>query len=95
MTDRALASLPITARALDRQATEGELGHRRREREGVTLEVSLARRVSPQRSRSLIGLARALHDRLPQTLAAFREGRVSEWAATFTPTRAPPRPRAV
>ncbi len=69
--------------AVDRQAREGELGHRRREREGVTLEVSLARRVSPQRSRSLIGLARALHDRLPQTLAAFREGRVSEWAASL------------
>ncbi|MGC5583293.1 DUF222 domain-containing protein [Ornithinimicrobium sp. W1665] len=69
--------------ALDRQATEGELGHRRREREGVTLEVSLARRVSPQRSRSLIAMARALHARLPQTLAAFREGRISEWAASL------------
>lgn len=62
--------------ALDRQATEGELGHRRREREGVTLEVALARRVSPQRSRSLIALARSLHDRLPHTLEAFREGRI-------------------
>lgn len=69
--------------AVDRQAREGELGHRRREREGVTLEVSLARRVSPQRSRSLIRLARALHDRLPQTLEAFREGRISEWAASL------------
>lgn len=69
--------------ALDRQASEGELGHRRREREGVTLEVALARRVSPQRSRSLIGLARTLHDRLPHTLEAFRDGRVSEWAASL------------
>lgn len=30
--------------ALERRATEGQLGHRRREREGVTLEVALARR---------------------------------------------------
>lgn len=69
--------------AVDRQATQGELGHRRREREGVTLEVSLARHVSPQRARSLIGLARSLHDRLPHTLQAFRDGRVSEWASSL------------
>ncbi len=69
--------------ALDRQASAGEMGHRRREREGVTLELTMARRVSPQRSRSLIELTKALHDRLPHTLAAFRSGRVSEWAATL------------
>ena len=69
--------------ALDRQATEGQLGHRRREREGVTLEVALARRVSPQRSRSLIELAKTLQARLPHTLEAFREGRITEWAASL------------
>lgn len=69
--------------ALDREATKGEMGHRRREREGVTLEVALARQVSPQRSRSLIAMTQALHDRLPHTLEAFRAGRVSEWAATL------------
>lgn len=69
--------------ALEREATRGELGHRRREREGVTLEVSLARGVSPHRSRALIGMARSLHDRLPHTLQALRDGRISEWAASL------------
>lgn len=73
--------------AREREATQHEIGHRRREREGVTAEVALARRVSPQRSRALIDLARALGARLPHTQAALRDGRISEWAASIVVTR--------
>lgn len=67
----------------DREAGEAELGHRRREREGVTLEVSVARRVSPHRARRLIDLARALEEDLPHTRAALSQGRISEYAASL------------
>lgn len=66
-----------------REATQGELGHARRERAGVTTEVSLARKVAPVRSRNLIDLAKALSARLPHTQEALRHGRLSEWGATI------------
>lgn len=68
--------------ALAREATQDELGHARREREGVTVEVALARKVSPVRSRNLIGLAKVLSTRLPHTQEALRHGRLSEWGAS-------------
>lgn len=67
--------------ARDREQTQGNFGHARREREGVTAEVAMARRVSPARARQLIGLALTLPTRLPHLEEALRHGRASEWAA--------------
>ena len=46
---------------------------------GVAAQVALARRESPHRGQQHLGLARVLTREMPHTLAAFREGRVSEW----------------
>jgi hypothetical protein len=48
----------------------------------VSAQVGLARRVSPHRGRSLVGLAQALAEDLPCTLAALADGEISEWQAT-------------
>jgi hypothetical protein len=53
----------------------------------VAGQVGLARRVSPHRAQSLVGLARALCADLPCTFAALAEGRISEWQAMLV-TRA-------
>ncbi|MCU0284597.1 MAG: HNH endonuclease, partial [Candidatus Nanopelagicales bacterium] len=47
----------------------------------VAGQVGLARRVSPHRGQSLVGLARALCEELPCTLAALAAGEISEWQA--------------
>jgi hypothetical protein len=47
----------------------------------VAGQVGLARRVSPNRAQSLVGLARALGEELPCTLAALADGEISEWQA--------------
>ncbi|WP_131103969.1 HNH endonuclease [Ornithinimicrobium sufpigmenti] len=81
---QATATLDLHEQAArDREQTEGTFGHARREREGVTAEVALARKVSPARSRNLIDLAVTLPTRLPHTLEALRHGRASEWAASL------------
>ncbi|WP_336924047.1 DUF222 domain-containing protein, partial [Aquipuribacter sp. SD81] len=50
---------------------------------GVASEVALARRESPHRGGRYLGLARALVEEMPCTLAALEAGRVSEWRATL------------
>ncbi|MGC3992782.1 MAG: DUF222 domain-containing protein [Propionicimonas sp.] len=50
---------------------------------GVAAEVALARRESPTRGDRLMGLARALVDELPHTMAALTRGAISEWRATL------------
>jgi hypothetical protein len=47
----------------------------------VAAQVGLARRVSPHRARSLVGMARVLADDLPCTLAALAAGDIGEWQA--------------
>jgi hypothetical protein len=47
----------------------------------VAGQVGLARRVSPNRAQSLVGMARVLCDDLPCTLAALSAGQISEWQA--------------
>jgi hypothetical protein len=67
-----------------REAREGaattaagrEAAHR-----SVVSEVALARRESPHRARTLIGLAQALMSELPETMSALNTGRISEWRA--------------
>ena len=48
---------------------------------GADSQVALARRESPARGRQLLGLAQALVDELPCTLAAMDAGSLSEWRA--------------
>lgn len=68
MADEALACV---------DSKEGELQAFR----SVAGQVGLARRVSPVRGRSLLGLARALCGELPGTLGALAAGEISEWQA--------------
>ena len=49
---------------------------------GVAAQVALARRESPHRGQRHLGLAVILREELPHTMAAFRAGRITEWAAT-------------
>jgi len=50
---------------------------------GVAAEVALARRDSPARGSRHLGLARALVNEMPHTMAALTAGRISEWRATL------------
>lgn len=50
---------------------------------GVAHQVALARRESPHRGQRHLALARIVRDELPHTWAAWRTGRVTEWAATL------------
>lgn len=57
---------------------EREVAHR-----SVVSEIALARRESPHRARTLLGLATALHTELPHTLTHLAAGRISEYRATL------------
>ncbi|MDY6995150.1 MAG: DUF222 domain-containing protein [Actinomycetota bacterium] len=50
---------------------------------GLASEVGLARRDSPARGSTHLGMARALVDEMPRTLAALESGALSEWRATL------------
>ena len=50
---------------------------------GVAAEVALARRDSPARGGRHLGLAKALVNEMPYTLAALERGDLSEWRATL------------
>lgn len=50
---------------------------------GVAAEVALARRDSPVRGGRHLGLAKALVNEMPHTLAALEVGALSEWRATI------------
>jgi hypothetical protein len=53
-----------------------------RQGRGIALQVALARRVSHHRGQRLLHLAKRLED-MPETLAALRRGRISEFKATL------------
>ncbi len=48
---------------------------------GVAAQVALARRESPHRGGTFLGLARALVTEMPHTLAALEAGQLNEWRA--------------
>ncbi|WMY77770.1 DUF222 domain-containing protein [Citricoccus sp. I39-566] len=50
---------------------------------GLAAEVALARRESPNTGSRDLGLARALCEEMPHTLAALTRGAISEWKATI------------
>ncbi len=50
---------------------------------GVAEQVALARRESPSHGSRHLGLAKALVNEMPHTMAALSDGRISEWRATL------------
>lgn len=67
-----------------RTEAETEQGILARERgRGLAAEVALARRESPATGSRDLGLARALCEEMPHTLAALTRGTISEWKATI------------
>jgi hypothetical protein len=50
---------------------------------GVASQVALARKDSPAKGSRHVGLAKALVNEMPHTLAALETGRISEWLATI------------
>ena len=75
---QAHATVELRERRED-QATTAR--HREDAFRSVVSEVALARRESPHRARTLVGLATVASRELPCTLAAMSAGRVSEWRA--------------
>lgn len=72
--------------ALDqmRRAAEAAAGvPRARQCRGLAGEVALARRDSPARGNTHLGLATALVNEMPYTLGALESGMLSEWRATL------------
>lgn len=71
---------------LDRARREHEGAHgvpRRRLGAGVAAEVALARQDSPYRGGRHLGMAKALVNEMPHTLAALEGGAITEWRATI------------
>ncbi|NUL49538.1 DUF222 domain-containing protein, partial [Cellulosimicrobium funkei] len=67
-----------------RTQAEAEQGVPVRDRgRGLAAEVALARRESPSTGSRDVGLARALCEEMPHTLAALTRGAISEWKATI------------
>lgn len=81
-----LESLKAAAAAAQTQAAAG-LARRRVETDGhvrgLGAEIALARGESPHKGARLLGLATALVDEMPCTLAALRSGVINEWRATL------------
>ncbi|MFC7958928.1 HNH endonuclease [Rhodococcoides kroppenstedtii] len=50
---------------------------------GIATQIGLARKDSPQRGTTHLGLARALTTEMPHTLGQLRRGELSEWRATL------------
>lgn len=78
---RELEELKCVIEARQAQIT-AELARDRDPRQ-VAADVAIARRESPHRGRQHVGLAMVLADELPHTMAAFRQGRITEWRATL------------
>ncbi len=89
---RALEDLKSAASARQaRESVDFEVSQREAQREagvpperrglGVGAQIALARRESPSRGGRFLGLARALVDEMPRTLAALSGGVLSEWRA--------------
>jgi hypothetical protein len=78
---QAMAAVALDASVRAEQAAAGVPADRRGQ--GVGLQVALARRESHHRGARHLGLARTLAGELPHTLAALRDGRITEWRATL------------
>ncbi|CAN5270175.1 hypothetical protein BH20ACT5_BH20ACT5_23760 [soil metagenome] len=49
----------------------------------MAAQIALARRESPHRGAHHLGLAKVLATEMPDTMAALRAGRITEWRATI------------
>lgn len=76
---RAAAAFATARRAAE--AAAGVPAHR--QGRGVAAEIALARRDSPARGNRHLGVANALVQEMPHTLAALQSGVLSEWRATL------------
>jgi hypothetical protein len=65
--DPAGRQIPVTVKSAERDATAS-----------TVQQAARALRLSPHRSRTLLGAARVWHEEMPHTLAALRDGRLSE-----------------
>lgn len=78
---QAKAATAFAAKQRDEQRAAGlpasEVGR------GIAAQIALARRESPHRGSRHLGLAEALVQELPHTLAALDAGQISEWRATL------------
>jgi hypothetical protein len=77
---QAQVTIELDASQRAEQAQAGVRGER--QGRGIALQVALARRVSHHRGQRLLHLAKRLQD-MPETLAAFRAGRIGEFKATL------------
>jgi len=65
-----------------RRSAESQQGvSSRRQGRGVAAEIALARRESPHRGQTLLGLGKILHHEMPHTRARLADGRLSEFRA--------------
>lgn len=78
---QAQAAVAFDARRRAEQARAGVPAAR--QGRGIAAEVALARRESPHRGQSLLGLARILVTEMPHTLARLRDGSLNEFRATI------------
>ncbi|NYD41792.1 HNH endonuclease [Nocardioides panaciterrulae] len=77
------ARLSAELEAMTRQE-RAEAGVRKeKQTAGVAAQVALARRESPHKGGRLLGLAKALTNEMPHTLAALQAGVLNEWRATL------------
>lgn len=90
---RALERLTCSADGLKAGATatfarlqrgDAHLSDEKRERidRSIATQIGLARRESPRRARTHVGLAAVLTTEMPHTYTALRTGRITEWRAT-------------
>ncbi len=79
----AQARVTVAFAQSQRQAQESAGVARSDRGRGVGTQVALARRESPYRGGRLVGLAEALVNEMPLTLAALERGETSEWRATI------------
>ena len=79
----AQAALAVDLDASQRamQAAAGEPAQR--QGRGVAAQVGFARRESHHRGRQFLGLAKVVHDEMPHTWVAWRDGLLSEWRVTI------------
>ena len=78
---QAALAVQVDASQRSEQARTGVRAER--QGRGVAAQIALARRESPHRGQQHLGLATILHSEMPHTLAAFRGGAITEWAATI------------
>lgn len=75
------ADATVAYDAARRSAESGQSVPGRRQGRGVASEVALARRESPHRGETLLGLAKILHSEMPHTRKRLADGTLSEFRA--------------